>query len=229
MIIMDRKIRKIKKNIKLRNLAPNPIFKTCYLESEKNYKHVKGNDAYAAILSLNIQKKSYNRFFIKGMPRNWDPKHKSYWMIFDFEAQIGDIIEFRGSSRRNSEKKYYIVCLNEKADNLSEISKFDAFRIVVRRQKYIKTQNYHLRIIPASVKCHVWERDNHMCVYCGSSKNLEYDHIIPFSWGGSNSPENVQLLCKTCNRRKSDSLTDGSIKPLILSHLKNLDDKKTAY
>ena len=221
MIIMDRKIKKI---IKLRNSAPNPIFENCYLESEKNFKHIKGKDAYAAVLSLNNERKSYNRFFIKGMPRNWDPKHKSYWMIFDFEAQIGDIIEFRGSSKNNSERKYFIVCPDEKHDNLLEISKFDAFRIVVKRQKYLKTQNNHLRTIPASVKCHVWERDNRHCVYCGSTENLEYDHIIPFSWGGSNSPENVQLLCKKCNRRKSNTLTYGKIKPMILNYLKrNVD------
>jgi len=106
MSIMDRKIKKI---IKLRNSYPNPKLVNCYLESEKKYKHIKGKDTYAAILSQDNEKMTHNRFFIKGMPRSWDPKHKTYWMIFDFEVQIGDIIEFRGSSKKNAGKKYYIV------------------------------------------------------------------------------------------------------------------------
>ena len=226
---MDRKkkiIRNLKKIIALRNSTANPIFKQCYLESDRKFKHIKGRDAYAAILSLNYEKKNYKRFFIKGMPRSWDPKHRTYWMILDFEAQIGDIIEFRGSSKNHGEKKYYIVCFDERNNNLKEISKFQAFRIVVWRNRYMKTQNNHLRTIPAAVKCHVWDRDGGHCVYCGSMVNLEFDHIIPFSWGGSNSPENVQLLCKKCNRRKSDTLTYGNTKSTILRHLKNQDKKK---
>ncbi|QEE16338.2 HNH endonuclease [Promethearchaeum syntrophicum] len=220
--------RKLKKIIALRNSYPTPKFLKCYLESDTKYKHIKGKDAYAAILSQNNDKRVHHRFFIKGLPRSWDPKHKTYWMIFDFEAQIGDIIEFRRSSKNYAEKIYYIAYPNEKTRNLMEISRFDAYRVVNDRQTYLKTQNNHLRTIPASVKCQVWERDDHRCVYCGSTVNLEFDHIIPFSWGGSNSPENVQLLCRTCNRRKSDTLTDGNTKSLIRTHVKNQQNKKIA-
>ena len=44
-----------------------------------------------------------------------------------------------------------------------------------------------------------------MCQCCGASQNLEYDHIIPYSCGGSSSVNNIQLLCQTCNRSKSNS------------------------
>jgi len=52
----------------------------------------------------------------------------------------------------------------------------------------------------------VWRRDNGKCVQCGSQKNLEFDHIIPFSKGGSNTYRNLQLLCEACNRSKSDKI-----------------------
>ena len=223
---MDRKIKKI---IKLRKSSPNPTFKRCYIESEKKYKQDSKRGVYAAILSYDDDKKSFKRFFIKGTPRIWNTTHNKYWMIYDFKAQIGDIIEFRGESKKSAEKKYFIVSNNEKNKHLMQISKYAAFRIIIGYRKDSENDNNQVRYISASVKCYIWERDNHRCVYCGSIKNLEYDHIIPYSWGGSNSPENVQLLCRKCNRRKSDSLTEGSIKPMILSHLKNLDDKKTAY
>lgn len=57
--------------------------------------------------------------------------------------------------------------------------------------------------ISTSVKNAVWRRDQGMCVQCGSKENLEFDHIIPFSKGGSNTARNLQLLCEPCNRSKS--------------------------
>jgi TPR repeat protein len=60
--------------------------------------------------------------------------------------------------------------------------------------------------IPADVRREVWRRDEGKCVKCGSRKNLEYDHIIPVSRGGSNTARNIELLCETCNRSKSASI-----------------------
>lgn len=59
------------------------------------------------------------------------------------------------------------------------------------------------RMIPKSVKDSVWRRDGGKCTTCGSQEFLEFDHIIPFSLGGSNTYRNVQLLCQACNRKKS--------------------------
>ena len=56
--------------------------------------------------------------------------------------------------------------------------------------------------IPDHVKVTVWRRDGGSCVRCGSRKNLEYDHIIPVSKGGSNTVRNIELLCEKCNRKK---------------------------
>ena len=60
--------------------------------------------------------------------------------------------------------------------------------------------------IPEDVRIAAWRRDEGKCVQCDSNERLEYDHIIPVSKGGSNTVRNIQLLCETCNRRKSDSI-----------------------
>lgn len=58
------------------------------------------------------------------------------------------------------------------------------------------------RFIPKKVKEEVLARDNWQCVVCGKKENLQFDHIIPYSKGGSNASENLQILCASCNRKK---------------------------
>ena len=59
------------------------------------------------------------------------------------------------------------------------------------------------RIIPSDVKLAVWKRDGGACTLCGSKQNLHFDHILPYSKGGtSDSPENIQLLCMKHNIQK---------------------------
>lgn len=63
------------------------------------------------------------------------------------------------------------------------------------------------RSIPASVRRAVWLRDQGRCVLCGSTEDLHFDHIIPYSKGGSSwHCDNVQLLCSRHNLRKSDKI-----------------------
>lgn len=40
------------------------------------------------------------------------------------------------------------------------------------------------------------------CAYCGSTDNLEMDHVIPLSRGGEHAGHNVAPACMTCNRSK---------------------------
>jgi hypothetical protein len=65
----------------------------------------------------------------------------------------------------------------------------------------------HNRMIPSFVKAEVWKRDGGKCRKCGSTNNLHFDHIIPFSKGGSSLvAENIQLLCARHNLEKSDNI-----------------------
>lgn len=62
------------------------------------------------------------------------------------------------------------------------------------------------RYMPAKVRISVLHRDGYKCVFCGrcakQKVQLEVDHIVPFSQGGSNNICNLQTLCFDCNRGK---------------------------
>jgi 5-methylcytosine-specific restriction endonuclease McrA len=60
--------------------------------------------------------------------------------------------------------------------------------------------------ISADTRLFVWTRDQGRCRSCGSTQNLQFDHVIPRAWGGSGSAENVEMLCRDCNLKKGARL-----------------------
>ncbi|MCL2074762.1 MAG: DUF262 domain-containing protein [Marinilabiliaceae bacterium] len=73
--------------------------------------------------------------------------------------------------------------------------------ILTREERYLS-----IRAFTDSMKQKVFERQNGICVKCENSfiiSEMEGDHIIPWCEGGKTIEENCQMLCKSCNRRKS--------------------------
>ena len=65
----------------------------------------------------------------------------------------------------------------------------------------------HRRIIPTAVKLEVWKRDGGKCAICGATDELHFDHIIPYSKGGTSlKADNIQLLCARHNLEKRDNI-----------------------
>ncbi len=60
----------------------------------------------------------------------------------------------------------------------------------------------------------ILRRDSHSCQYCGNTKNLTLDHVIPRSRGGRHSWENVVAACSECNSRKSNRTPKEARMPL---------------
>jgi len=89
-----------------------------------------------------------------------------------------------------------ILICDSCAEKLELVEEMDAEEKTDGRSRRIRTE----------VKDRVWNRDGGKCRECGSNENLEYDHIIPFSKGGANTERNIQLLCESCNRKKSDNI-----------------------
>lgn len=86
------------------------------------------------------------------------------------------------------------------------------FKLQIDEDQLVSTfehpnQIEHARLIPTAVKLAVWKRDKGSCVRCGSKENLHFDHILPFSRGGTSLlADNIQLLCARHNLAKSDRI-----------------------
>ena len=75
----------------------------------------------------------------------------------------------------------------------------NVFRFILRLSQVqqvdgssLQKEILHTRLIPTEVKKEVWKRDGGKCVICGETKNLHFDHELPFSKGGTS------LTAKKC-------------------------------
>lgn len=73
-------------------------------------------------------------------------------------------------------------------------------RLWPRRRADKRAQRRRLSMVERTA---ILDRDGWACVWCGSTTDLELDHVIPFARGGACSATNLQTLCRSCNRRKA--------------------------
>ena len=61
----------------------------------------------------------------------------------------------------------------------------------------------------------VMKRDGFACAYCGSTKNLTLDHVLPRAQGGQTTWNNLITACYSCNSQKGDRTPDQAMMPLL--------------
>ena len=72
---------------------------------------------------------------------------------------------------------------------------------VIALKSYIRPQSN-----PNFTRFNVFLRDKFMCQYCGSKKELTFDHLLPRSKGGKTDWRNVVTACSSCNVKKGGRL-----------------------
>ncbi len=68
-------------------------------------------------------------------------------------------------------------------------------------------RHLNIRAFSDAMKLAAYERQSGICAVCGGHfelEQMEADHIKPWSAGGKTTADNCQMLCKACNRRKSN-------------------------
>ena len=59
---------------------------------------------------------------------------------------------------------------------------------------------------PSFTRFNLFLRDRFTCQYCGSTKDLTFDHLIPRARGGQTTWDNVTTACSNCNLKKGSKL-----------------------
>ncbi len=165
----------------------------CYMELPVTYhKLLKSGSRYIEGRMIATNKKLYFLAPTGSFTVTWSSvlsaNYNSQGFQLELTRQSGSGLYFAG------DPQYIAVVL----DTIIRISK--------RQIVPAKTTSGNRTAIPQEVKSAVWRRDQGKCVQCGSNQYLEFDHVIPISLGGANSINNIQLLCRGCNSKKSNRI-----------------------
>lgn len=107
----------------------------------------------------------------------------------DFKTEIFDVNEL--------EQKIQTLMIDDDVTNKKGIYPY----VLTRDEKYLSIRGF-----TESQKRAAYEKQKGICKNCSKHfelKEMEADHIMPWSKGGKTSPENCQMLCLDCNRQKS--------------------------
>lgn len=84
----------------------------------------------------------------------------------------------------------------------------DRIRDHYKSEEYYQNRRQASLAIISSPKLRtlIMERDGAKCRWCGETDGLALDHILPVVAGGTDDPENLQVLCGSCNSSKGDQV-----------------------
>jgi 5-methylcytosine-specific restriction endonuclease McrA len=103
-------------------------------------------------------------------------------------------------------RRAIVLLLKEKAQILSHC--------VIRLLSYVRVPLSKI-ISHKPSRSMIYKRDHHKCQYCGSTKHLTIDHVVPRSKGGGDNWENLVVACSHCNTKKGNRLLEHTGMKLI--------------
>ena len=106
--------------------------------------------------------------------------------------------------------KYPNINMAELLDLLCDfgLKALDPAKTVAQRKSCVTNSVLQSQLKPqvftkskAQIRREVYLKAQGQCEKCGSRHALQIDHIYPKALGGSDSAENLRLLCRSCNQR----------------------------
>lgn len=167
------------------------------------------------------------------------------WLIADiFENNIGKILQQKQISYEYS-NRWFEKTGNHVGDVQRQIRTFFGkhklhglncigkgtyvYNPILKTNLITEKSDTNPRNFPLKIQLQALERSKKKCELCGCNinKNEEYDHWIPYSYGGSSILENCVILCRYCNLKKKDKNEFN----IILKFIKNFNkiNKHTTF
>lgn len=125
---------------------------------------------------------------------------------------VGRILRKNEIVRKDKDNYSLIGFKSIQPENIQELIELCDQKI----QEYIEKRGMQIwehrrrnrKAVPGSIRYQVLKRARGRCELCGISmeeRALEVDHIVPKNHGGSDTVDNYQALCYTCNANKRDT------------------------
>lgn len=143
-----------------------------------------------------------HQFFIESHMKNYENSILEKMKQIEYEEKAKEEEEIKTKLREEILEKNKEKREKERIQVLEEEVK----KKLIEEGKILNNPELKRERIPQEILDKVWNRDGGKCVKCGSQEKIEFDHIIPFSKGGSNTYRNIQILYEKCNREKSDKI-----------------------
>ena len=130
---------------------------------------------------------------------------------------VGNTSDIRNEMKSVAWGELYNNYKDEKLDSkaiqkeVSDLMQDDDIQKSIGIYTYVLTRdekNLSIRAFKDKDKRKVFEKQRGICIKCKKKfeiEKMEADHIKPWSQGGKTEMDNCQMLCKSCNRRKSDT------------------------
>jgi hypothetical protein len=206
-----------------------PISKAEKIKILKALKNKTTREGQRTLLSMQPQSVD-NRTFERQRPVTSDATEVKFLMTDELKAQLERVRTLLGpkaigigfaelfyvmatlSAEKLAEKKFgkrRVAAGSKQAiktlDNVSEVETVNRTATPARASdtQVMSVGSKNPRYVSPAIKHAVWQRDGNRCRHCGSSHNLNLDHIHPVALGGTSSVENLRLLCFSCNQRQA--------------------------
>lgn len=180
--------------IEIKNIAHNRNLNVRYRQKIDTMKifgeYTKENDKLNKKYLLILEKRIFNKNILK-------PKTQYNAYVKLYCAKMNGRIYARKEEIFNSQDILYLI--NRLGNKTHEFYNDRGIWDAICRVERGKVSN--------KMRFSIYKRDGYRCRICGrtqSSDYLEIDHIKPISKGGKSTYDNLQTLCRRCNKEKGD-------------------------
>lgn len=124
----------------------------------------------------------------------------------DIKAKVRQWVERNPKRRRANSRRYYRRhraahrkrCDRWKKENPDKVREYT-------RRRLARLAGTELGPVDEVA---IYERDGHVCIYCGLAGPLTLDHVVALSNGGAHSEENLVAACLSCNSSKQAAMLE---------------------
>ncbi|MFW6184033.1 MAG: HNH endonuclease [Chloroflexota bacterium] len=149
--------------------------------------------------------KKYSRRHYRNNREEYLERSRKYKQRTNYDARY---YQRNAEKRKRQTKEYYWEDPERWREYALQWQRDNPDKVAARRDRRRARKNGAEGSYTAEEFAELCEMYGNCCLACGSTEDLTADHVVPLSCGGSNSIDNIQPLCRSCNSSKGTNTTD---------------------